>query len=109
MHDIRLIRDDPAAFDKGLTRRGLQPQSDALLVRDKALREVQTQLQQMLARRNEASKLIGQAKAKKNEDAAAKLMQEVAALKDAVAKGEEDERSQQAALNDLLAAIPNLP
>ena len=39
MHDIRLIRDDPAAFDKGLTRRGLQPQSDALLVRDKALRD----------------------------------------------------------------------
>jgi seryl-tRNA synthetase len=109
MHDIRFIRDEPATFDQGLERRELAPQSEAILARDKDLREVQTRLQGALARRNEASKLIGQAKAKKNEAEAAKLMEEVAALKDQIARDEEEERSLQAALNDVLSAIPNLP
>ena len=67
MHDIKLIRDDPAAFDNGLKRRGLPPQSAEVLKRDAELRALLVRLQTAQARRNEASKLIGQAKAKKDE------------------------------------------
>src|ERR1051325_4513465 len=66
MHDIRLIRDDPVAFDDGLKRRGLAPLSAEALKRDADLRALLTRLQTAQARRNEASKLVGQAKAKKD-------------------------------------------
>jgi hypothetical protein len=71
MHDIRLIRETPEAFDAGLARRNLAPLSSQILALDAASRAVTTRLQEMQARRNEASKLIGQAKAKKDEAAAA--------------------------------------
>jgi seryl-tRNA synthetase len=63
----------------------------------------------MQARRNEASKLIGQAKAKKDEAQAAALMAEVAGLKDAIQKGEAEQRDLESRLRDLLAVLPNLP
>jgi seryl-tRNA synthetase len=90
MHDIKAIRDDPATFVRGLGRRGLDGQAiaDDLLKKDKALRELLVRLQNDQARRNEASKLIGQAKAKKDEAGAAALMAEVAGLKDAIQQGE---------------------
>ena len=109
MHDIKSIRDNPATFDEGLRRRGLAPLSAEILKRDAELRALLAKLQKAQARRNEASKLIGQAKAKKNEAEAQALMAEVAGLKDEIQKGEEDERAMQCALGDYLAAIPNLP
>ena len=109
MHDIKLIRDDSVAFDDGLKRRGLAPLSAEVLKHDAELRTLLTRLQTAQARRNEASKLIGQAKAKKDEAQAQALMAEVAGLKDEIQKGEEEERRLQAALNDFLATIPNLP
>jgi seryl-tRNA synthetase len=109
MHDIRLIRDDPASFDEGLKRRGLAPMSAEALKRDAELRTLLTRLQQAQARRNEASKLIGQAKAKKDEAQAQALMAEVAGLKEEIQRGEEEERRLQAALTDFLAGIPNIP
>src|SRR3546814_12385942 len=65
MHDIRLIREDPAAFDAALAKRGLEPLSAQLLALDEQKRAVSTQGQTCQARRNEASKLIGQAMAQK--------------------------------------------
>ncbi|HYM18978.1 MAG TPA: serine--tRNA ligase [Micropepsaceae bacterium] len=109
MHDIKLIRDDPVAFDEGLKRRGLTPLSAEALKRDAELRALLTRLQQMQARRNEASKQIGQAKARKDEAQARALMTEVAGLKAEIQQGEEEERRLQAALSDFLATIPNLP
>jgi seryl-tRNA synthetase len=109
MHDIKLIRDDPVAFDDGLKRRGLAPLSAEALKRDTELRALLTRLQQMQARRNEASKQIGQAKAKKDEAQAQALMAEVSGLKTDIQQGEEEERRLQAALNDFLATIPNIP
>jgi seryl-tRNA synthetase len=109
MHDIRQIRDNPAAFDEGLKKRGLAPMSGEVLARDAELRALLVRLQTAQARRNEASKLIGQAKAKKDEAQAQALMAEVAGLKDQIQKGEEEERMFQASLNDLLATIPNIP
>ena len=104
-----LIRDDPGSFDEGLKRRGLAALSGEVLKRDAELRALLTRLQTAQARRNEASKLIGQAKAKKDEVQAQALMAEVAGLKDEIQKGEEQERALQGALNDYLAGIPNLP
>src|SRR5580692_1162680 len=82
MHDIKAIRDDPEAFDRAWASRGLGPQTAELLRLDEQLRAAQTSLQAGQSRRNEASKLIGQAKARKDEAAAATLMAEVEALKE---------------------------
>lgn len=111
MHDIRIIRDDPESFAKGLARRGLANAAEitAEIVKlDMDLRALLTRLQDAQARRNEASKLIGRAKAQKNEVEAQALMVEVAGLKDEIQAGEESERVLQAALRDRLAQLPNL-
>jgi seryl-tRNA synthetase len=112
MHDIKAIRDDPARFVRGLTRRGMadaQALAENLLKKDKDLRDLLGRLQTDQARRNEASKLIGQAKAKRDEAGAATLMAEVAGLKDAIQQGEADERALEKNLRDALSVIPNLP
>jgi seryl-tRNA synthetase len=109
MHDVKSIRDDPQSFDEGLKRRGLAPMSTEVLQADAELRAVLTRLQQAQARRNEASKLIGHAKAKKDETQAQALMAEVAGLKDEIQKGEDEERRLKEQLDKNLAEIPNLP
>jgi seryl-tRNA synthetase len=109
MHDIRLIRDDPAAFDIALARRGVAPSATAIVELDRRRREVATQAQEAQARRNEASKAIGAAKAKKDEETAAGLMAEVAVLKERLPALEAQEAALGGELDALLAAIPNLP
>lgn len=109
MHDLKALRADPAAFDAALARRGVAPVAATILAADAELRATQTGLQALLARRNEASKAVGAAKAKRDEEAAMALMAEVASLKDSIAIAEADERAQQQTVVALLAAIPNLP
>ncbi len=112
MHDIKAIRDDIALFVRGLNRRGMADApaiADNLLKEDKALRDLLGRLQNAQARRNEASKLIGQAKAKKDEAGAAALMAEVAGLKETIQQGEAQQRDLEKKLRDLLAVIPNIP
>ena len=65
MHDIRFIRDNPDAFDKALARRGLPPQAQRLIVLDEQRRAKILALETALARRNAASKEIGEAKKKR--------------------------------------------
>lgn len=109
MHDIRLIRDDPAAFDAALARRGLAGVAGTLTGADERRRALVTELQAAQARRNEASKAIGAAKAQRDEGTAAALMAEVAALKERMSALEAEERDAGEALSAQLAAIPNLP
>ena len=109
MHDIRLIRDDPHGFDAGLARRGVAPQAQALLALDERRRAAATQAQTGQARRNEASKAIGRARASRDEAAAQALMAEVAALKQRLPELEAEEKAAEAALADALAALPNIP
>lgn len=109
MFDIKWIRENPEAFDKGLKRRGLEPLSAELLKSDEERRQHLTGLQDLQQRRNAASKEIGKAKAAKDEETAQKLMAEVADIKAKVQKGEEDERALNAVLEQRLAEIPNLP
>src|SRR5215813_14118870 len=81
MYDIKWIRDHPDAFDQGLKRRGLEPLSKKLLTLDEKRRAAITQFEQAQARRNAASKEIGDAKKAKDEAKSNKLMAEVAELK----------------------------
>ena len=109
MHDIKWIRENPDAFDRGLARRGLPPESKRLLAIDERRRAVIGKLEHAQARRNAASKEIGEAKKKKDEAAAAKLMAEVAELKAAIPAMEAEEKSVSDELEKALAQIPNLP
>ncbi len=109
MHDIRFIRENPAAFDAALARRGFAPLSADILAADEKNRAVKTQLQQDQARRNDASKAIGQAMAAKDMDKAEALKAEVAAIKERMPALEADDRDTSEALTAMLAAIPNLP
>jgi seryl-tRNA synthetase len=109
MHDIRMIRENPMAFDAALARRNVVGYADALLVLDERRRAVATELQTAQMRRNDASKAIGQAKAKRDEETATSLMAEVAAIKERMPALESDEAAIVAELDAMLAAIPNLP
>src|SRR5829696_2940866 len=109
MHDIRFIRENAAAFDQGLVRRGLEPLSEHLLALDDRRRAAIAALQASQERRNALSKEIGQAKARKDEGRAQALMAEVAALKEAIPQAEAEEKAAAKDLEDELAAIPNTP
>jgi seryl-tRNA synthetase len=82
MYDIKWIREHPADFDRGLKRRGLEPLSAKLIALDEKRRAAITKSEQAQARRNSASKEIGEAKKKKDEATAQKLMAEVAEIKE---------------------------
>src|SRR5579872_1221981 len=109
MHDIRFIREHPDAFDRGLARRGLAPESQRLLALDEERRKKILDLETAQARRNAASKEIGEAKKKKDEERANKLLAEVAALKETLPKLEAEEKKASVELDKALAEIPNLP
>ncbi|GLV20687.1 serine--tRNA ligase [Sphingobium sp. TomMM35A] len=109
MHDIRFIRENPAAFDAGLGRRGFAASSADILALDERSRAIKTELQQGQARRNEASKAIGAAMAAKDMEKAETLKAEVAALKESMPALENEDREVSEKLHALLAAIPNLP
>ena len=109
MHDIKWIRDNPAAFDAALKRRGLQPLSPSLLDIDEKRRAAILRSEQAQARRNAASKEIGDAKKAKDDARAAKLMAEVAELKTTMPELEAAAKAADEELARELAAIPNLP
>src|SRR6516164_5907030 len=109
MHDIHFIREHPGLFDRALARRGLQPESKWLIALDEERRKNILELETAQARRNAASKEIGEAKKDKNEERAAGLLAEVAALKESIPAMEAQEKAASKALNDALAEIPNMP
>ena len=111
MHDIRAIRDNPAAFVGGWSSRGVEDAQalvDEILALDTALRAAQTAGQTALARRNESSKLIGAAMGKKDLVEAERLKGEVESLKGEIAAAEAEEARVGKALRDLLAAQKSL-
>jgi seryl-tRNA synthetase len=109
MHDIKSIRDFPQAFDAGLARRGLKPLSASLLAIDEKRRAAILASEQAQARRNAASKEIGDAKKAKDEARAAKLMAEVAELKTTMPELEAAAKAADEELTRELSAIPNIP
>jgi seryl-tRNA synthetase len=109
MHDIKWIRENPGAFDAGLKRRGLAPMSASLLVIDEKRRAAILKSEQAQARRNAASKEIGEAKKAKDDARASVLMVEVADLKTTMPELEAAATAADEELARELAAIPNLP
>jgi seryl-tRNA synthetase len=107
--DPKWIRENPEEFDAGMKKRGLAPQSAAIIELDDARRQAVSRLQEAQTRRNAASKEIGKAKGSGDEERAQSLMDEVASLKTTIHESEEEVRAVEARLNESLAALPNLP
>jgi seryl-tRNA synthetase len=109
MHDIRAIRETPELYEQAWAAKGRSGAAAQAVELDAKLRAAKLALETAQSRRNEASKLIGQAKAKKDEAEAQRLMAEVEQVKGVLAEQAEIERAVSAELQDLLAALPNIP
>ena len=109
MHDIRAIRENPELYEKHWAAKGMAGRVAEMLDLDARLRAAQTALQAAQADRNEASKKIGQAKARKDEAEATRLMAHVEVLKKTLEEQGELERELGVLLRQVLAALPNLP
>ena len=109
MHDIRLIRDEPAAFDAAMALRGVEPQAQRLIDLDARRREATSRLQEIETERNSKSKEIGKAKAQGDEDRFNALRSEVESLKAEMERLSEEARTAEEVLNQHLAALPNRP
>ncbi|TBW37996.1 serine--tRNA ligase [Siculibacillus lacustris] len=109
MHDIKWIRDNGAAFDKGLADRNKPAMAEALIVLDEARRAQLTRLQELQAQANASAKAIGAAMGRKDTAEAERLKASVAAIKAEIQKGEADARDLETELTEVLAGIPNLP
>ncbi|WP_434712869.1 serine--tRNA ligase [Rhizobium sp. YTUHZ045] len=109
MLDIKWIRENPEALDAALAKRGAEPLAQTLVALDEKRRSAVQKAQDLLSRRNAASKEIGAAMAQKNTELAEKLKAEVAEIKVTLPAAEEEERLLSAELNDALSRIPNVP
>ena len=109
MHDIRAIREDPAAFDAALARRGLSPMSPEILALDNHRRANIHASETAQAAQNAASKEAGAAKARGDDGEFDRLRRVIADKKEYIRLLAEAAASQDVALNDLLMGIPNLP
>ena len=109
MFDIRYIRENPDAFDAGLARRGLAPRAGEILAIDEEARKYTVVLNEMQEKRNAASKLIGQAKAKGDDAEFNRLREEVESIKSQMPVAEDIQKKKQDEIRDILSTIPNIP
>lgn len=109
MHDIRALRENPDLYEKAWAAKGRSGAAARALELDQQVRAARTASEAAQARRNDLSRRIGQAKAARDEAAAAALLAEVEALKAEAAGDAERETQADQALRDLLASLPNLP
>ncbi|MEM1273460.1 MAG: serine--tRNA ligase [Pseudomonadota bacterium] len=109
MHDIRMIRDNPAAFDAALATRGVSASSADILAIDAARRAAISKAEEAQAARNAASKDVGQAKARGNDAEFDRLRALVAEKKDEIARLEEEAKAKDSELTARLEGLPNLP
>ena len=107
MFSARWIRENGAAFDAGLARRGVEPHADKVLALDAQHRAAQAKFQEEQHTRNWLSKEIGAARSR-GEDTGA-LQAEVKAVKEVAQARERDVRERAAELEELMAGLPNLP
>ena len=114
MLDIKWIRENPEALARALVNRGAEASAATaevadLVARDEERRAAITRQEELQAARNAAAKEIGRAKAQKDEATAARLVAEVATLKDRAADLEAKAKAADKALDDALAVVPNVP
>ena len=109
MHDIRMIRDNPEAFDAGMARRGLSPLSGEILALDEARRASILAAETAQADANKAAKSVGAAKASGNETEFERLRALVGEKKAEIGKLNDEAKALDAKLTDLLMGLPNIP
>ena len=109
MHDIRLIRENPEAFDTSLARRGLEPMAAEILANDSQYRALLTEAQALQAERKEVSKAIGSAQAAKDAAEVIRLSSVVQGIKIRLPFREREAAQISGKIRDTLSAIPNLP
>ncbi len=109
MHDIRFIREEPAAFDRALARRGASVTSSQILALDEGRRARIQAAETAQAEQNRASKDVGAAKARGDDAEFERLRALVAQKKAEIAALQAEAALQDTALRDLLLTIPNLP
>ena len=108
MHDIRAIRDNPAAFDSALARRGLDAMSAQILAIDEARRASILAAETALAERNAASKNVGAARAAGDDAEFTRLRALVAEKKAEIARLEAQAKAEDSRLRDILMGLPNI-
>ncbi len=106
MHDLRMIRDDPSAFDAALVRRSLSPLAGMIVAIDAERRSAVTELGERQARRNALAKQVGQLR-RTGADTAA-IEAEATALRDDMAALESRAATLQADIDARLAGLPNI-
>ena len=109
MFDLKFIRDNPEEFDAGIAKRGVDGIAATILRLDEDARKLTTQMNELQARRNSASKAIGAAKAKGDDDAFNRLRAEVDGIKSELPKIEDEQRRCSDEIRNLLSGIPNIP
>ncbi len=109
MHDIKAIRENPAAFDAALTRRGDEAMSSSLLALDEERRAKIGAAEAAQAAQKAAAKEVGAAKAKGDEAEFERLRALVGEKKSEVAAMQNEAKEIDAKLTDALARIANLP
>ncbi len=110
MHDIRAIRENPAAFDAQLTRRpGVPAMSSEILALDERRRAKILAAETAQATQNAASKAVGAAKARGDDAEFERLRALVSDTKAEIARLTEEAATEDEKLRDLLLRIPNLP
>src|SRR5712671_4793325 len=107
MHDIRWIREHPAEFDRGLTRRGLPPRAEEILALDRDWRELETEAQASQATRNRLSREIGAVK--KRGEPIEELLSQIDRRKDLEAATAAQAAKLREEIDEILAGLPNLP
>jgi len=109
MFDIKFIRENPDAFDAGLARRGVPPKAGEILALDGEARKFTAALNDLQSRRNAASKEIGAAKARGDDDEFNRLRAEVDSIKAQMPTAEAEQKKKQRAIHDILSGLPNIP
>jgi seryl-tRNA synthetase len=108
MHDIKMIRENPDAFDAGLARRGVAKAAGNILTFDAQKRMAIQETEVFQARRKVLSQTFGMLKGQ-GKDIPPELVAELESLKANVPGGEDETAKLDAALTDVLAALPNIP
>lgn len=109
MFDLKFIRDHSDQFDAGLARRGVMARAGEILMLDEEARKYTHALNELQARRNAASKEIGQAKAQGDEEKFEKLRAEVDQIKTQIPTAEAEKQKRLDQIHDILSGLPNLP
>lgn len=109
MFDIKFIRENPDVFDAGLARRGVSPRAGEIIALDKEARKYTEALNDLQSKRNAASKEIGAAKGRGDEDEFNRLREEVERIKQQMPTAEAEQKKKLDEIRDILSGLPNLP